>query len=268
MLTTLHGKRIVLAGSRRLEELSLLIEKRGGTPIVRSLQGLTTLAESEVETGIRQLVSLGADWSLFTTGTGLDALLGQTDRLGLREAFLRRVKESKIGVRGYKTYGVLKNVGLEAHAVDEDGTVKGLISALTSHDFTGKRVFVQLHGESVPELVAFLEQRQAIVQQVLPYCHIPPSQDVVSRLCQEIVDGSVHAICFTTAVQVKYLFEFAKQYGFSETIRQSFEDKVLGVAVGRVTAEALKAEGIKRILAPDNERMGAMIVELGAYFRA
>lgn len=266
MLTTLKDKRIVLAGSRKLEELSVIIEKRGGIPIIQSLQGLITLAETEVEAGVREFVHRGAEWSIFTTGTGLEALLRQTEHLGIREDFLSRVKETKVGVRGYKTYGLLKSLNIQASAIDEDGTTKGLISALTTHDFIGKRVFVQLHGEPVPELIRFFEERQAIVQQLLPYRHHPPELDVISQLCQEIMEGEIDAICFTTAVQVRYLFEFAKSLGFADSICKSFESKVLAVAVGRVTAEALRVEGLQRILVPESERMGAMIVELGEYF--
>ena len=36
--------------------------------------------------------------------------------------------------------------------------------------------------------------------------------------------------------------------------------------MGKVTAEALVEEGIERIVVPQHERMGAMIVELVHYF--
>lgn len=35
----LAGKRIVIGGSRKIEEISTLIEKQGGVPLVRSLKG-------------------------------------------------------------------------------------------------------------------------------------------------------------------------------------------------------------------------------------
>jgi len=41
---------------------------------------------------------------------------------------------------------------------------------------------------------------------------------------------------------------------------------VLAAAVGKVTAEALREEGVERLLAPDLERMGAMIVELARFY--
>ncbi|MNH47769.1 uroporphyrinogen-III synthase [compost metagenome] len=49
---------------------------------------------------------------------------------------------------------------------------------------------------------------------------------------------------------------------------KSFDDKVLAVSVGRITSEALKEEGVQRIIMPEHERMGSMIVELGKYVAA
>ena len=48
---------------------------------------------------------------------------------------------------------------------------------------------VQLHGESAPSLIKFLEDRGASVQQILPYQHIPPESETVSKLCQELMDA-------------------------------------------------------------------------------
>ncbi|MCY8161019.1 uroporphyrinogen-III synthase, partial [Bacillus licheniformis] len=54
--------------------------------------------------------------------------------------------------------------------------------------------------------------------------------------------------------------------GYAGKIVQSFQDSVLAAAVGKVTAEALREEGVERLLAPDLERMGAMIVELARFY--
>ena len=43
-------------------------------------------------------------------------------------------------------------------------------------------------------------------------------------------------------------------------------DKTVATAVGKVTAEALREEAIERIVVPEHERMGAMIIELAHYF--
>lgn len=49
-------------------------------------------------------------------------------------------------------------------------------------------------------------------------------------------------------------------------MKKVFEERAIAAAVGKVTAEALREEGITRLLAPEIERMGAMIVELTKYY--
>ena len=78
--------------------------------------------------------------------------------------------------------------------------------------------------------------------------------------------GSVDAVCFTTAIQVRSLFDYAREKGYLKEIQAIFKDKTVATAVGKVTAEALVEEGIERIVVPQHERMGAMIIELVHYF--
>jgi len=266
MAKGLDGKRIVIGGSRKTDEMSTLIEKQGGIPIVRPLQGTVFLAEKEIEQELRQCLEDGFDWAIFTTGIGTEALLNMSEKLGVLSTFLRLVKEAKVATRGYKTYSAIKKLEIVPVAQDDDGTTRGLVRALEPFDFTGQRVMVQLHGETAPKLISFLEQRGATVLQLLPYQHIDPEAKVLDTLCKELAEGLADAVCFTTAVQVRYLFDYARQHGYVEQVKKAFEQKTLAVAVGKITAEALEEEGVERILAPQNERMGAMIIELANYY--
>ncbi|RXJ04223.1 uroporphyrinogen-III synthase [Anaerobacillus alkaliphilus] len=264
---SLIGKKVVLAASRKLEEMSVLIEKQGGTPVIRSLQGTVFLAEKEVEPVLKELVSEKADMLIFTTGIGLETLLEITAKLGIQEQFIEIINQADVASRGYKTFGALKKIGIKPMAVDEDGTTDGLIKALKGYSFEGKRVAVQLHGDPAPRLITFLEDQGASVLQILPYQHISPEAETVEKLCQELVDKEVDAVCFTTAIQVRSLFYYAKEHGYLEDIVEAFKKNVLAVAVGKVTAEALREEKIEKYLAPELERMGAMIVELSKYYK-
>lgn len=266
MGNALTGKTIAIAGSRKLEEISALIEKQGGMAVIRPLQGTVFLAEKEVEPDLRKFIEEGADWVILTTGIGTDSLIDLADNIGLKEQFLNRLNEAKIGARGYKTLGVLKKIGIVPVAVDDDGTNRGLVRNLKQYDFTGKKVMVQLHGEAAPALIRFLEDNGALVQQILPYQHIPPQTETVAQLCEELLHGRVSAVCFTTAVQVRFLFEYAKEKGIAEKLVDIFNHEALAVAVGKITAESIREEGIERLIAPEFERMGAMIIELARYY--
>lgn len=258
----LSNKKVAICGSRKLEEMCTLVEKQGGIPLVRPLQGTVFLAEKEVEPDIIQFVESGADYIILTTGIGTETLVDMAEKLGLKEPFLKRLQEATIACRGYKTVSVLKKFGITPMAVAEDGTTKGLAIALNDVDFYGKRVMIQLHGETAPELTKFFESRHAKVQKILPYQHIPPEIETVQTLVEEILAYKCDAVCFTTAVQVRSLFDYARHHSIHSEIVHCFNNHVLATAVGKVTAEALREEGIQRMIVPQHERMGAMIIQL------
>ena len=264
----LTGKRVVICGSRKIEEISTIIGKQGGVPLIRTLQGTVFLAEKEVEPDLREFVQKGADWVIFTTGIGFETLVELATKLGLKESFLKNLREAQIGSRGYKTLSALKKYEIKPIVVDEDGTTKGLAHSLETVDLSGKRVMLQLHGETAPVLTRFLEDRGAIVQKLLPYLHIAPEKEMVARLCYELQSGECDAVCFTTATQVHSLFDYAREHEILTDIIDSFKQKTVAAAVGKVTAAALKEHGVERILVPENERMGAMVIELSKYFQS
>lgn len=85
---------------------------------------------------------------------------------------------------------------------------------------------------------------------------------------EELTAGEVDVVCFTTAVQVQYLFRYARKIGLEQQLLEIFAGQVLAAAVGKVTAEALQLNGVQRYIVPDIERMGAMIIEVAHYFEA
>lgn len=262
----LAGRHIVIAGSRKLEEMSVLIEKQGGIPLLRSLQGTVFLAEKEVESTLQKLVKEKTDCIIFTTGIGFETLVGISENLSIKAQFLKVIKKANVASRGYKTEAALKKFDVTPVVVDEDGTTAGLMKELAKLDLNGKKVTVQLHGDPAPELIKFLEDQGATVLQLVPYKHKAPETETVAKLSKEIIDHQVDAVCFTSAIQVRALFSYARKHGLLKKIIAAFKQDVLAVAVGKVTAEALKGEKIHEYLAPKRGRIGAIIVDLAHYF--
>ncbi len=262
----LDRKKIVIAASRKTDEMSKLVEKQNGIPFVRSLQGTVFLADQQVKSDLQKIVNEQYDWVILTTGIGTNALLDLADELHIKDQFLEIIKQANVASRGYKTFAALKKIGINPDVKDDDGTVKGLIKSLEGNDFTGKRVIVQLHGENAPALITYLEEAGAEVFKLLPYQHIDPDLETVERFCQELFQTKVDAVCFTAAIQVRSLFKYAKEKGYEKKVVDAFRKNVLAVAVGKVTEEALHDEGIERVVAPELERMGAMIIEMTKYF--
>nr|WGE07327.1 uroporphyrinogen-III synthase [Bacillus subtilis] len=196
----LLGKRVAIGGSRKTEEISTIIEKQGGIPVIRLSPRYSLLSREAGGAGFADVCGgKKTDWVIFTTGIGLETLVDMAEKIGLKDEFLQvYIRQAKAACRGYKTLSALKKLGITPEASDEDGTTRGLIRSLEPHDFSGKTVMVQLHGEKAPALMAFLEEKGASVLPILPYQHIPPEEETVERLCRELMNDEVDAVCFTT----------------------------------------------------------------------
>lgn len=263
----LRGKHIAVTGARKGKEISKLIENYGGIPYIRPTQGTVFLDESRMELELDKLMNTQIDWFVLTTGIGTKALLDGAEKLGCKEKVLEILQHSHIASRGYKTKAVLKELGIQPEVQDEDGTVRGLIEALQKWDLQDKTVALQLYGEKSPKLNSWLASAGARSIEILPYEHIPPKIEHIERFIDEIRAQKFDAIAFTSALQVTFLFNEADKLGEKDTLLQAFANRTIAVAVGVVTAEALEDAGVKRIIQPAHQRMGAMITTLHQYYR-
>lgn len=265
MAEQLKGFTVALAGPRKSEEMAKLVHNMGGTALLRPAQGTVFLDDEALQEGLNSWINHPPYLVILTTGMGLDALFEKADNMGVADRFLEVLSGSLIAARGYKTVNALKKRGLTPEVRDDDGSTIGLIRGLQSFDLKGKEVVLQLHGDPAPRTISWLEEAGAKTRQVLPYRHTPPEPSQLERLLLEITEGKIDAVAFTSAPQFRFLSAFAREQGQLDEMVKSFEEKVLAVSVGRITSEALKEEGIKRIIMPEHERMGSMMVELGKY---
>ncbi|RFU60485.1 uroporphyrinogen-III synthase [Peribacillus glennii] len=263
----LAGKRIALAGQRKNDELSRLVENMGGTPLVRPAQGTVFLDETNIQSDIKALVEGDFNWYIFTTGVGADTLYNIAGKMGLDREFIEALRNAKVAARGYKTVNVLKKLGITPVVRDDDGSTAGLVRELSAHDLKGSRVALQLHGDPAPRLIGFLDEQGCDYREILPYKHIPPQAEVMEQLIFELLNGEIDAVNFTSTPQARFLMSFAREKGVEEQILEAFSTTVVAVAVGKVTAQALREEGIERLVVPENERMGSAIVALGQYYQ-
>lgn len=266
MARRLEGKRIALTGPRRAEELGKLVENMGGIPLYRPAQGTVLLDDEHLRSGLIHWVEHPSDWAIFTTGMGLDAIFGMAENMGIAQQMWDHLRSCSIAARGYKTVNALKKRQLVPLVRDDDGSTEGLIRGLSGQRLHGLTVLLQLHGDPAPRLVAWLEEQGAVCRQMLPYRHIAPPDEQLSRLLADLVGGQVDAVTFTSAPQVRFLMEYAEKQGQLNELLAALEGPVLPVAVGRITAMGLYEAGVPRVLAPKEERMGSMMVELARYY--
>ena len=263
----LIDRRVAIAGDRRFEDIDKLVAKQGGVALSRPMMRSAPIDDPETTEAVLKLCDEGCDWLLLVTGMGTRAMVGVADSLGRRDDLLRRMRDAKLGVRGYKTVKALKELGLKPLVEDDDGTTEGLRRMLEPYDFAGVRVAFKLHGERVPELTEWLEGRGASVLEIPLYRYRPPSDEEVRTLLDEIFSGEFDAVAFTSNTQVNYLFSVAERFGQADALRGAFAGPVQAVSVGHMTSAALREHNVTDIVQPEHERMGAMVVTLAEHYK-
>lgn len=263
----LHEKRIAITGSRKMAEMSMMVQKKGGMAYERPLQETIKCKPEDMEEIFEAVIASGTDWSVFTTGVGTAALFEAAASLGLSEPLQKAVAASRIATRGYKTVQELKKHGLAPEIIDGDGTNAGLLGALEEVDLAGQRVFLQLHGERVPALEQGFAEKGADLTCIMPYETTVPYPEVVTKLVHEIIDGEIDAVLFTATPQVRVLFKEAEKQGLAGQLTQAFNEKAVAGSIGRVTTGTLSEYGVTRVVAPEHERMGALVVAVDEFFK-
>jgi uroporphyrinogen-III synthase len=263
----LSGKRIAVAGGRKFDELAAIIAKQGGEALCRPMMGSVSNDSDALSEVVRDVCAKGADWFVLVTGVGTKALLEKADSLDLGERLRELLSSAGIAARGYKTFNALKTLGLKPVIVDDDGTVEGVRRQLESFDFSNKRVAVQLHGERMPALTDWLLSQGATVTEIPLYFYEEPEEKDVQQLLYEVISNEVDIVAFTSNTQVKFFFEGARKQGAEAFLQRALNGRVIALSVGSMTTAELRKSGISRIIAPEHERMGAMVMELAKYYQ-
>lgn len=264
-LNSLKHKKIGVAATRKADAITKLIQKNGGTAIVFPIQGEQQLNEETSVENVKEFVTKPFDVAFLTTGIGAEALEKAAHKSNDYTDFLERLQKTNLICRGSKTMNWLKKHALSPSYVSADGTIENLLSTLEVEKSTiGKRLFLQAYHQDDALLKDTLEDIGYTVYLSKPYRYKEPDPQTLTNLRQAIIQQSLDAVIFTSKTQVKNLFNRSDKI---KEIAQSFDEKVLAVAVGKVTASELKEKGIFSVFQPTKPKMGAMVVELGKYYR-
>ncbi|TBH20822.1 uroporphyrinogen-III synthase [Thermus thermamylovorans] len=240
--------RIAYAGLRRKEEFKALAEKLGLTPLLFPVQATERVPVPEYQDHLRQLKG-GVDLFVATTGVGVRELMEGGRILGLD---LKGSLEKALRLaRGAKAARALRDLGLPPHGVG-DGTTPSLLPLLPQGPGVAA---LQLYGKPLPALEQVLEKRGYRVLSLMPYRHLPDIQGI--RLLEKaILSHQVDAVAFVAAIQVEFLLEEAEDPG---ALRQTLNGEVRALAVGRVTADALREWGVRPFYVDEKERLGSTL---------
>ncbi|MDO8546627.1 MAG: uroporphyrinogen-III synthase [Nitrospirales bacterium] len=261
------GLRVIAFESRMAEEMTALIARHGGRPIVTpSMREVPLERHAAVLEFGERLLAGAFGMVILLTGSGARVMLKVLDTRWPRTQTLAALGQTMLVVRGPKPLAVLRENALQpAVAVPEPNTWRDLVKALDElgRPLRGLHVAVQEYGVANLELLQALEARGAIVTRVPVYqWMLPEDTGPLRKAVRTLMEGEADVVLFTNAVQVEHVMQMAGQEGGADRLREAMSRTVVS-AIGPIVAERLRAHGLPVDFEPSHAKMGIHVKETG-----
>jgi len=247
--------------SRRAADISALIERHGGTPLVAPSMQEVPLTENPAGLqAINQLILGKVDLLVLLTGVGTTAMLELAQSASLEQRLLESLVRIPIVTRGPKPGAVVHRLGLQAAAsAKPPNTWQELIEAIDSAGLTlkGRTVAIQEYGVPADDLNKALRQRGASVVAIPVYrWALPDDIGPLKQAVQATVDGQTDLLLFTSAQQVRHVLQVASQLNLAEKWLQCVPPVA---SIGPTCSEALRNEGLDVWFESNPPKMGPLV---------
>jgi uroporphyrinogen-III synthase len=262
MSRPLTGFTVGITGHRRWEEQAEMLGRRGAQvqhgPVMH-----TNLLHDADETvrATEQVLAAPVDHVVLTTAVGTRSWFAAADSAGLDVALVAACRRANVLARGPKARSAAIGAGLDVHWQAPGETSAELLARLAELGVAGTRVVVQRDGGE-PVLADGVRTLGAEVVDVPVYrWQLPDDPAPAQRLIDAAIGGRLDAMTFTCAYGVGATFALADD---PDALAAALDGPVRAVAVGPVTAAALRRHGVVNVVEPERARLGAMIQALVA----
>jgi uroporphyrinogen-III synthase len=176
---------------------------------------------------------------------------------------LQHLKASVVVVRGPKPVGELNarevRIDIRAATPFTTETVLAAVSELPVH---GARVLVQRYGAANQLLHDALEARGARVQEIATYrWALPADTGPLTDFLDALARSSVHAVVFTSAVQIHNLYAVAENTGRAANLADQLNHLIVA-SIGPVCSRALREHGIVPTFEANPPKLGPLVAGL------
>ena len=287
-MASLDGKTIAFVEARMSSELAGLIRRHGGVPYPAPvLQEIYLKDSPEVQQLIADTCAGRIDAVALLTGVGTQALVETAAAMGRQAEFIQALDKLTVIARSPKPARVLRRHQIHIDLMPpEPFTTSDLINSLDDWDLAGKVMAVQHYGGPNRPLVQRLRERGAEVREVTLYnWGLPADQAPVLAMIDELTQGRIDAIAFTSQPQVGNLLTIAADAGKEPALRQCLGRRLelapatepasepsaaagaVVASVGPVCSRRLREVGIAVDVEPEHPHMGNLVLALAEYFQ-
>jgi uroporphyrinogen-III synthase len=253
----LAGKRVVV--TRALEQSQSLVDAlrdAGAEPVLLPVVAFAP-ADNPAELDACLKNSARFDWVFFTSQNALRAVRRRCEVLDLP---LAQVFDGvKIAAVGPTTAEAVTATGLTVHFISRIHTGVALAEELSAETQT-KRVFLPRSDRANPDLIEALNLHGWQVTPVVAYKTVSPDSDL-PQAQESLLRIGADALLFFSPSAVHHLRDLIGSPRFRELSRES-----IFVAIGPVSENALKAEGVDRILLTTDTTVAAAVSSLANHF--
>jgi uroporphyrinogen-III synthase len=263
------GLRVAAFESRLADDMSRLIERYGGQPLVApSMREVPLEHNTEVLKFGERMFAGSIDMLILLTGVGTRTMIEVLQSRFSRDAILDALRRIKLVARGPKPVSALRDYGLSPQIlVPEPNTWRETLAVLDQRTKTlrGSRIAVQEYGVPNPELQAGLQQRGAQVLTVPVYrWALPEDLTPLLRVIEAIGQGQVDVILITNAAQVEHVMQLVPDRTPGEINGNRFRTalaRMVVASIGPTASECLRHHGWPVDLEPSHPKMGILVKE-------
>lgn len=265
-----HQRRVLSFESRLAVETARLIEKYDGRPLQAPCMQEVPLDEhSSVFSFAGKLMAGDIDALICLTGVGTRMMIETISTRFDRDDVIATLNTIPLVARGPKPVSALREYGLtHSIKVPEPNTWHEVLETIDGSSelqpLDQKRVAVQEYGKSNPELIAGLEQRGAVVEQVSIYrWSLPDDVGPLRAAIATLINGDVDIVVFTSRTQIDHVMDFAASEGLADALLKAFSATSIA-SIGPICTEGLIEHGIKPTFEPTRPKLGVLMRELAS----
>jgi uroporphyrinogen-III synthase len=247
----LTGRRIALLETREAERLGAMLREQGAEVVGCPAVGIVDAADpAPILAWLGRFIAQPCDDLILLTGEGLARLHALAEQGGNAPAFLAALTRTRRITRGPKPARALRALGIEPQLRAASPTTDGIIALLRDLPLRRRRIGVQLYPGAADRLSSFLEEAGATPDTVTPYDYAPQaSEAALASLIDQIALGRIDAIAFTSAAQVRRLFEVAQSRHQTDRLLAALPNTTIA-AVGPVVAAEIARHGLTATIVP------------------
>lgn len=258
----LFGKRMVVTRTReQASELVAKLEENGAACLEYSTIHIKPVDDYQMlDQALESMDSY--DWILFTS---LNAVTYFFKRLNATGRDSRALASCCIGAVGRATAEELLRHGICADLVPEKFTGEGLAQSLVAGGVQGKQILLPRALKAMETLPEMLDDAGATVTVAPVYQNVPP-QGRKDELREQLTEGDIDLVTFTSSSTVTNFLTMVDAVDEKEL--HQLLDGVKIAAIGPITAETVRKNGLRVDIQPDNYTIADMVDAIVDYYRS